>query len=183
MLVVETPQLREHTCRARADHASGDGHRNRESRTHDHRGTYVSGVIQELYCDYNTVVKKDQICAKIDPRPYQTAVDQAKANLSVAKAQLEKDRANLTYMKVSFERAGRLVQTNAISQDAYNSAKSNFEQAQAQVNFDQATTLPRPRIIAKDSPRTAVGSAGKPWKRWKVVSFISVSPTARRSST
>ena len=28
-------------------------------------GTYVSGVIQELFCDYNTVVKKGQVCAKI----------------------------------------------------------------------------------------------------------------------
>ncbi len=35
-------------------------------------GSYVSGVIQELYCDYNTQVKKGQVCAKIDPRPYQT---------------------------------------------------------------------------------------------------------------
>ena len=33
-------------------------------------GSYVSGVIQELYCDYNTQVKRGQICAKIDPRPY-----------------------------------------------------------------------------------------------------------------
>ena len=32
-------------------------------------GTYVSGVIQQLYCDYNTEVKKGQLCAKIDPRP------------------------------------------------------------------------------------------------------------------
>ena len=44
-------------------------------------GSYVSGVIQELYCDYNTQVKKGQLCAKIDPRPYQTVVDQDKANL------------------------------------------------------------------------------------------------------
>ncbi len=58
-------------------------------------GTYVSGVIQRLYCDYNTQVKKGQICAKIDPRPYQTVVDQNKANLAVAKAQLEKDKASL----------------------------------------------------------------------------------------
>ena len=35
-------------------------------------GTYVSGVIQELSCDYNTQVKRGQICAKIDPRPYQS---------------------------------------------------------------------------------------------------------------
>ena len=39
-------------------------------------GTYVSGVIQSLSCDYNTEVKAGQICAKIDPRPYQAALDQ-----------------------------------------------------------------------------------------------------------
>ena len=32
-------------------------------------GSYVSGVIQKLYCDYNTRVKRGQICAKIDPGP------------------------------------------------------------------------------------------------------------------
>src|SRR5674476_125977 len=52
-------------------------------------GTYVSGVIQELSCDYNTQVKTGQICAKIDPRPYQTVVDQTKANLTAAKAQVD----------------------------------------------------------------------------------------------
>src|SRR5689334_16270842 len=39
-------------------------------------GSYVSGVIQELTCDYNTEVKEGQVCARIDPRPYQTVVDQ-----------------------------------------------------------------------------------------------------------
>src|SRR5476649_726140 len=43
-------------------------------------GTYVSGVIQELFCDYNTQVKKGQVCAKIDPRPYQSIVDENRAN-------------------------------------------------------------------------------------------------------
>ncbi len=55
-------------------------------------GSYVSGVIQQLSCDYNTQVKTGQVCAKIDPRPYQAVVDQEKANLAVAKAQLEKDQ-------------------------------------------------------------------------------------------
>ena len=56
-------------------------------------GTYVSGVIQELSCDYNTQVKRGQSCAKIDPRPYQSMVDQAKANLAVAKAQLREGQS------------------------------------------------------------------------------------------
>ncbi|WP_202639032.1 hypothetical protein [Bradyrhizobium sp. CCBAU 051011] len=59
-------------------------------------GTYVSGVIQELSCDYNTEIKRGQTCAKIDPRPYQSIVDQAKTSLAIAKAQLEKDKASLT---------------------------------------------------------------------------------------
>ncbi len=102
-------------------------------------GTYVSGVIQEVYCDYNTKVKKGQVCAKIDPRPYQTVVDQNKANVAVARAQLAKDKASLEYAKVAFDRAARLVKTNAISQDAFDNARSTYDQAQAQMLFDEAT--------------------------------------------
>ena len=102
-------------------------------------GSYVSGVIKELFCDYNTQVKKGQVCAKIDPRPYQTLVDQAKANLAIAKAQLLKDQANLSYVKLNYERNQRLVETHAVSQDVVDNAKSVYEQAQAQIAFDQAT--------------------------------------------
>ena len=101
-------------------------------------GTYVSGVIQQLYCDYNTEVKKGQVCAKIDPRPYQTLVDQDQANLGVAKAQLEKDQANLVYAKVNYERNVSLVEHNFVSQDARDSAKSVYAQAKAQIELDKA---------------------------------------------
>ncbi len=106
-------------------------------------GTYVSGVIQDLSCDYNTEVKKGQLCAKIDPRPYQTIVDQSKANLAVAQAQLEKDKAALAYAKVAFERNAKLLPTLAVSHDAYDSSKSTYEQAEAQIAFDQATIQQR----------------------------------------
>ena len=59
-------------------------------------GTYVSGTIDSLSCDYNTKVLKGQLCAKIDPKPYQVVVDQDQADLDVAKAQVIKDRANRT---------------------------------------------------------------------------------------
>ena len=77
-------------------------------------GSYVSGVIQQLFCDYNTQVKKGQVCAKIDPRPYQSMVDQDKANLEVAKAQLEKDKANLRLRQDQLER-NRQARDDAIS--------------------------------------------------------------------
>jgi HlyD family secretion protein len=106
-------------------------------------GTYVSGVIQSLHCDYNTEVKEGQICAKIDPRPYQTVVDQNKANLAVARAQLEKDRASLAYAKITYERQLRLVKSSAVSQDAVDNAKNAYDQAVAQIAFDDATLQQR----------------------------------------
>ena len=106
-------------------------------------GSYVSGVIQQLYCDYNTQVKTGQVCAKIDPRPYQTVVDQSKANLAIARAQLQKDKAAFAYAKLGLERATKLVQTNAVSQDTFDNAKSTYDQAQAQITFDEATIQQR----------------------------------------
>ena len=101
-------------------------------------GTYVSGVIVARYCDYNTQVKTGQICAKVDPRPYQVVVDQDKASLGVARAQLVKDKANLAYAKVAYERNQKLVVTKAVSQDVLDSSKSAYDQAIAQIGLDEA---------------------------------------------
>ncbi len=106
-------------------------------------GTYVSGVIQELSCDYNTEVQEGQVCARIDPRPYQTVVDQNKANLAVARAQLEKDKASLAYAKVTYERNLQLVKSSAVSQDAVDNAKNTYNQAVATMAFDEATIQQR----------------------------------------
>ena len=110
-------------------------------------GAAVSGIIQELSCDYNTKVKKGQVCARIDPRPYQSVVDQNKANLAVEKAQLEKDRASLTYAKLALDRSANLLPTHAISQDAYDNAKNNYDQALAQITFDEATIQQRQALL------------------------------------
>ncbi len=102
-------------------------------------GTYVSGVIQELYCDYNTVVKKGQLCARIDPRPYQSVVEQDRANLSNAKAQLEKDQRTLDYLRLTYERTLDLRKQGIVSQDQADSATSAFNAAQAQLAVDKSS--------------------------------------------
>lgn len=58
-------------------------------------GAYVSGTLESCSCDYTTQVKAGQLCAKMDPRPYQVVVDQDTANLANARAQLVKDQAGL----------------------------------------------------------------------------------------
>jgi len=106
-------------------------------------GAAVSGVIQELSCDYNTQVKKGQVCAKIDPRPYQTVVDQNRAELAVARAQLQKDKANEAYTLLALNRYANLIQTHAVSQDVFDNARNVHDQAVAQIAFDEATIQQR----------------------------------------
>lgn len=101
-------------------------------------GTYVSGPIVKLYCDFNTEVKKGQICAKIDPRPYQVTVEQASASLANAKAQIKKDEASLTYNRITYQRNQSLAKENVVSRDVLDSSKSTADQAAAQVELDLA---------------------------------------------
>jgi HlyD family secretion protein len=110
-------------------------------------GAAVSGVIQELSCDYNTQVKKGQVCARIDPRPYQSVVDQNKADLAVAKAQLEKDKANEAYTKLALGRYANLIKTNAVSEDVFENARNAHDQAVAQIAYDEATIQLRERNV------------------------------------
>ena len=111
-------------------------------------GSYVSGVLMQISCDYNTQVTAGQICAKIDPRPYQALVDQAKANLAVARAQLVKDQANLAYTNLNWERNRVLLQQNSVAKDTADLSKDNRDQAQAQIGFDMATIDQRQAELA-----------------------------------
>jgi len=101
-------------------------------------GTYVSGVIDQLHCDYNTEVRKGQLCARIDPKPYVVAVDEARANLDAAAAQLAKDQAARTYAAVSRKRQAELAETQSTSGDAVDAAANALSQADAQIAVDKA---------------------------------------------
>lgn len=106
-------------------------------------GAFVSGNIQTLYCDYNTKVTANQLCAQIDPRPYQVVVDQNAASLGSAQAQLSKDQAGLVYARLNYQRDLGLLQQGVASQDNVDSDKSALDQAVAQVGLDQATVTER----------------------------------------
>lgn len=106
-------------------------------------GTYVSGVIQSVNCDFNTRVKAGQLCAKIDPRPYQTVVDQDVAALATARAQLTKDQANLAYITLVDGRNRDLLGRGMVSQEAADTSRNAYLQAKAQLELDTATATQR----------------------------------------
>jgi RND family efflux transporter MFP subunit len=95
----------------------------------------VSGVIQLLDCDAKMKVKAGQVCAKIDPRPYQIIVDRNKSDLGRAEARFEKDKADLAQAKAAFDHAEAL----AKRRKAIEKARKAYEQAQARTKLDEAT--------------------------------------------
>jgi HlyD family secretion protein len=110
-------------------------------------GTYVSGTIQSLSCDYNTRVRKGQLCAKIDPAPYQIVVDEDEADLAAAKAQLLKDQANQVYTKISHERATLLFKQDSGSHDAADAALNANNQALAVERLDAAQVAQKTALL------------------------------------
>ena len=94
-------------------------------------GSYVSGVISDVFCDYNTRVKKGQLCAKIDPRPYKAALDQANGQLARDRAQLEDARLNLSRYAV-------LKGQDSIAQQTYDDQLALVHQLQGTVQLDRA---------------------------------------------
>ena len=78
-------------------------------------GPGVSGVIQAIHCNASMQVKAGQLCAKIDPHPYQIVVDQGRAELAAAEARLEKDKAALAQAKAALESHEALAKRPAIS--------------------------------------------------------------------
>src|ERR1700693_306610 len=52
-------------------------------------GTQDSGTISQLFVDFNSVVKKGQVLATLDPQPFQVALDSARANLAQSAAQAQ----------------------------------------------------------------------------------------------
>jgi HlyD family secretion protein len=101
-------------------------------------GSYVSGPIQALYADFNSPVKKGQLIAKIDPRPFAVKVAEAQAALDNSKALLLKDQADRDYKKLTYDRDRELLKSDAISRDALDAAASTYRQTEAQVELDRA---------------------------------------------
>jgi HlyD family secretion protein len=102
-------------------------------------GARVPGVIQAIDCDAKMNVKAGQLCAKIDPRPYQIVVDQLRADLAPAEARLEKDKGILAQAKAAFESHAAVAKRPAISRKAIDKSRKAFERAQTQTKRDEAT--------------------------------------------
>ena len=78
-------------------------------------GTQVSGILQTVDVDYNDVVKKDQVIARIDPSTYQARLDQASAALASARASVNEAQASARNAEADYTRKSDLAKRQLVS--------------------------------------------------------------------
>jgi HlyD family secretion protein len=106
-------------------------------------GTQVSGMVQEIYVDFNDVVKKSQVIARIDPREWQARFEQAEANYILAKRNHDN---NKRLIEKNFISAAALDQTLS----AYKSAKASLTMAKKALD-DTVIRSPVDGVVVKRS--------------------------------
>ena len=129
-------------------------------------GTQVSGIIDKIYVDYNSVVTKGQLIAEMDRVTLQSELASQRASYDGAKAEYE-------YQKKLYERneklhAKQLIADTDYEQSVYNyqKAKSAFDSSRAAVGppwlrrSATSRTPPSPRLLTE-------WSSAAPWRRDK----------------
>ncbi|MGH8724544.1 MAG: efflux RND transporter periplasmic adaptor subunit, partial [Burkholderiales bacterium] len=115
-------------------------------------GSQISGQVKEIFADFNTAVKKDQVIARIDPATFELRVNQARADLdaaegalAVARSGLAAQQAELGRVKVmlgdaqrDFERKKTLVEKNYISGAELDKARTVLDSTREQLKAVEA---------------------------------------------
>src|SRR5256885_2700576 len=120
-------------------------------------GSQVSGQIKELLVDFNSVVKKAQVVARIDPEIFQAKVNQAKADLDSARATVLNQQAQIERTRADVENA-RAAHAEAKAQ----TAKAQVAVVDTRRDYERKTELFGRQLIAKsdlDSSQAAYDSA------------------------
>ncbi len=102
-------------------------------------GSTVSGLMKEIYVDYNSEVKKGQLLAQIDPANFQASVDQNQAQINNAEANLAKLNAELNFSRKTYERYKNLYAKNFIARSELDQAESDYLAKQASINAQRAS--------------------------------------------
>lgn len=94
-------------------------------------GTQVSGIVEKLYVDFNSRVKKGQVLAELDKTALKSSAEQSLATLDNAKAEME-------YQESNYDRSKALYEKNLIAQADYDQAKYNYEKSKSTLKNSQA---------------------------------------------
>jgi len=112
-------------------------------------GTQVSGIVQEMYADFNSIVKKGQVIARLDPSILQTQVETAAANLTNANANLERQKVVVADAQSKLTRAKELANRQLINKVDLENAEVTVKQAEAQLKSTQSQIVQAEAAVNK----------------------------------
>ena len=101
-------------------------------------GTQVSGTISEILVDYNSLVKKGQLLAQIDPALFEATVAQRQAALDIAKAEVDVSKNDIVYYKKNLERIKKLNSSRYSADKELESAQRDYDNAIVQLKLQEA---------------------------------------------
>src|SRR5215212_7911861 len=104
-------------------------------------GTQVGGIVQDLYADFNDIVKKGQVIARLDPTILDTQIEQQRANVTRSEADLERLRVTLADARQKLERAKALADKNLLPRTEFETAEVNVKSAEAQIRSSEAALV------------------------------------------
>jgi len=111
-------------------------------------GSQVSGQVSEVLVDYNSLVSKDEVIARIDPAPFEARLEVAEADLAQAKASVTMQNASLEQLKADLvgaraafkeleqdlERQSSLLKRQVVSQSIVDRAVASRDQSRARID-------------------------------------------------
>ena len=115
-------------------------------------GSQISGQVKDIYADFNTPVKQDQVIARIDPATFELRVNQARADLDAAQsavavarsgqaaqqAELSRVKLNLSEAQRDLERKKTLVDKSFISGAELDKARTVVDTTREQLKAVEA---------------------------------------------
>ena len=111
-------------------------------------GSQVSGQVSEVLVDYNSLVSKDEVIARLDPAPFEARLEVAEADLAQAKASVTMQNASLEQLKADLvgaraafkeleqdlERQSSLLKRKVVSQSIVDRAVASRDQSRARID-------------------------------------------------
>lgn len=101
-------------------------------------GSTVSGLIKAIYVDYNSIVKKGQLLAQIDPANFEAAVQQNQAQINSAESDMAKIQAVTEMSRKTYSRYKNLYKKNFIAKSELDQAESDYLSNLAQIGAARA---------------------------------------------
>ena len=121
-------------------------------------GAQVNGRVTRVPVDFNSVVKKGEVLAEIDPQIYGTQVSAQAANLASQRAQLDQARATTESMKaqvetsrIALERTQKLFDANLAARADLDTARGSYLSFKAQYDASLASVESQQAAIASQT--------------------------------